>query len=116
MRRMWINQPSNQQKFHYLHGTNVLLAEDGTIYFLAGSTISQLIPTHVLSEGWIADNNSNWEKLKQLAGYVQDGSNETVKLFQDDATMSYFVKAGNKSHYGSCFEEALNKFYLKENL
>ena len=59
-------------------------------------------------------NSNCWLKLKQLAGYVQDGSDETVKLFQDDATKSYFVKVGDESHYGSSFEEALSKFEVRK--
>ena len=58
MKRMWINQPSNLQHFHYLHGTNVLAMDEpysnGTarIYFLSGSVISQNIPYNCLSNGW----------------------------------------------------------------
>ena len=36
--------------------------------------------------------------LKEQAGYVEDGSCQTVKFFQDDATRSWHIKAGNASY------------------
>ena len=59
---------------------------------------------------------NHWERLKKLAGYYQDSSDETITMFQDDATRTYHIKVGKESNYGNCFEEALNKFYLKEDL
>lgn len=35
-----------------------------------------------------------WRALKELAGYFQNGSQETVTLYQDDATRSCFIKVG----------------------
>ncbi len=56
LRRMWINQPSTLQEFHYLHGTNVLAKHEYgdtmRIYFLSGNVISQQISRSTLSEGW----------------------------------------------------------------
>ena len=31
------------------------------------------------------------ESLRELMGYVQNGSDETVSLFQDDATMDFML-------------------------
>lgn len=60
LERMWINQPSSLQPLHKLHGTNVIadLEEELhsnaiTIYFLAGSVISQRCTKNCLSSGWI---------------------------------------------------------------
>lgn len=53
-----------------------------------------------------------WEKLKELAGCVTNGSDTTIKMFQDDATRSYWIKVGERSNFGSSFEEALSKFEL----
>ena len=63
----------------------------------------------------ICRNSSCWIKLKELAGYVRNGSDTTIKLFQDDATRSYWIKVGNKSNYGKSFEEALSKFEVEED-
>jgi hypothetical protein len=37
--------------------------------------------------------------LREQCGYVEDGSNETVGIFQDDATKCWHVRVGSK-HYG----------------
>ena len=56
LRRAWVNQPSTQQPFHNLHGTNVL-AEDDTdlmarVWLLSGPVVSQQVPKSALSDGW----------------------------------------------------------------
>lgn len=38
---------------------------------------------------------ARWRALKELAGYLGDGSQETVTLYQDDATRSCFIKVGD---------------------
>lgn len=55
--RMWINQPSDLQPLHYLHGTNVLVQREANsdmyrAYFLTGDTISMHIGPTSLSAGW----------------------------------------------------------------
>ena len=57
----------------------------------------------------------NWNKLKKLAGYYQNATEEVVTLSQDDATRSYWIKVGKEANYGSCFEEALSKFEVRED-
>jgi hypothetical protein len=57
LRRMWINQPSTSQPYHYLHGTRVLAAPPNAftaqIFFLWGDTVSQEgFPEIALSPGW----------------------------------------------------------------
>lgn len=47
--------------------------------------------------------------LKRLMGYVQNGSSTSVTIFQDDATMDYFVKVGDKCYYGESLPEAIEK-------
>ena len=52
---MWINQPSNLQPLHSLHGENVLAISEGNnwrIYFLKGEVISMIAPRNTLSKGW----------------------------------------------------------------
>jgi hypothetical protein len=54
--RMWVNQPSEHQPLHHLHGVNVLAIteRDDTvlIYFLSGPVLCQQAPRSALSEGW----------------------------------------------------------------
>lgn len=46
-----------------------------------------------------------------LLGYVQDGSDQVVTLFQDDATMDWVVKTGQKSEHGRTLAEALRAHF-----
>jgi hypothetical protein len=48
------------------------------------------------------------KRLIDLAGYHQNGSDETVKLYQDDAARTYHVQIGNKSNYGHSFRQAID--------
>ena len=51
--RKWVNQPSNLQPHHELHGMEVLYDPDEKrIYFTSGNIISQQIDPSVLSDGW----------------------------------------------------------------
>lgn len=52
-----------------------------------------------------------WRALKKLAGYYQDGSQQTVKLYQDDALRSCFIEAGRKTYGtdGSSFNSAIDE-------
>ena len=54
---------------------------------------------------------ARWRGLKELAGYYQDGSQQTVKLYQDDALRSCFIEAGNKTYGtdGSSFDSAIDE-------
>lgn len=50
-------------------------------------------------------------KLRELLGYVENGTDTTVALFQDDATHNYIVKIGHikngKHYYGDSLELAI---------
>jgi hypothetical protein len=49
--------------------------------------------------------------LQRLMGYVQNGSDTTVSMFQDDATHTYHVKIGRAplgpTFWGSTMRDAL---------
>lgn len=59
LQRMWINQPSEFQPHHKLHGTKVLAVKETDkvhhIYFLSGPIISQQIESSALSLGWLTE-------------------------------------------------------------
>jgi hypothetical protein len=62
----------------------------------------------------VNDMNSNWEMLYTLLGSVRDGSDQSVKIYQDDATMNWFVNINDrKVYYGSSLAEALRKAVQK---
>lgn len=46
-----------------------------------------------------------------LLGYVQDGSDQVVTLFQDDATLDWVVKTGQKSEHGRTLAQALRAHF-----
>lgn len=57
-----------------------------------------------------------WMNLSKMCGYYQDGTGETVKLHQDDATRTCIISIGRgtltsklRSYYGSSFEGALRE-------
>ena len=52
--------------------------------------------------------------LKELMGYVQNGSDETVYLFQDDATMDFMLHVGNKTYWGLSLENVIEKAFEAE--
>lgn len=53
---------------------------------------------------------SRWRALREMCGYFQCGEDETVTLYQDDATRSCFIKVGKTVHGtdGSTFESILD--------
>jgi len=56
-----------------------------------------------------------WKGLKDLAGHLQDGSQTTVLLDQDDATRTAFIKVGQKYYsVDSCGFDAAIDAALKD--
>lgn len=53
--------------------------------------------------------------IRKLAGYVEDGSDTTVQIFQDDATRSWLIKAGKDSWHGSSLRDAIDAALNKSN-
>ena len=54
------------------------------------------------------------KSLRELMGYVQNGSEETVSLFQDDATMDYMLRVGKKTYWGLSLENVIEKSFEAE--
>lgn len=61
-------------------------------------------------------------KLSDLMGYVQNSSEITLKLYQDDATRTYHMKAisynGNElwSEFADSIQQLINKAWDKHGL
>lgn len=49
--------------------------------------------------------------IVNLLGHVEDGSDQTVTIFQDDATKTWSVKAGHVYQYGRTLAEALRAHF-----
>lgn len=62
----------------------------------------------------VKEQAENFRSIRKLMGYVQNGTETTVALFQDDATRGFFVKIGNASeakgatsYHGETLEQAI---------
>jgi hypothetical protein len=99
MQRMWINQPSQWDVLHKYHGTNVLMdtekRNDGfiAIYFLEGETVSMVIPSLALSQGWRSETGIfNAKGLAVLIKHLQQDEKEIEKLERElEARKKAFV-------------------------
>lgn len=49
------------------------------------------------------------DNLRDCLGYVQNGTNETVTICQDDATYEYVVKIGGRMYHSRSLSDALNQ-------
>lgn len=49
-----------------------------------------------------------FRKLRELCGYVENGSDTVVTIFQDDATRDWVCKVGNKRYWGRSMEAAID--------
>lgn len=47
------------------------------------------------------------DNLKRCLGYVENGTETTVTIYQDDATRSYIVRVGNRQYWGESLFQAL---------
>ena len=45
-----------------------------------------------------SDDSKRLRAIRELCGYVEDGSCESVTIFQDDATRDWFIMVGAKSN------------------
>lgn len=54
--------------------------------------------------------------LRKLAGYVENGTDTTVHLFQDDATKDWMVRVGKRwPDHGGSLREAIDAAIAKDN-
>lgn len=66
------------------------------------------------------DASDRLQSIRKAMGYVENGSDTTVKLFQDDATRDFIIKVGRDdfghSIWGNSFEAALSALakYVRE--
>ena len=55
-----------------------------------------------------------FDMIRNLMGYVENSSDVTLKLSQDDATMNYIVTGGSSGwEWGYSFEESIRKAFEK---
>lgn len=46
--------------------------------------------------------------INRLCGFVQNGSNEVLKIYQDEATRTWHVSRGNRAYWGDSLRQALD--------
>lgn len=46
-------------------------------------------------------------KMRQLAGYVENGTDCSVRFYQDDATHTWHVHVGQRGYYADSLEKAV---------
>lgn len=54
-------------------------------------------------------------KIRRLCGYVENGSEQTVKIFQDDATREWVIKAGRQMWHAPSFSQVVDQVELPED-
>lgn len=54
-------------------------------------------------------------QLREICGYVENGTDTTVRLYQDDATRSWHINIGiYKSYTGSTIKDVINNAYIDQ--
>lgn len=49
--------------------------------------------------------------LQKLCGYVENGSDTTVRIFQDDATRDWIIRCDDQSFYSNCLRGVLDEVF-----
>lgn len=57
---------------------------------------------------WRACPPERFEHIRELCGYVEDGSSTSVTISQDDATREWCVRVGKIAYYGGSLTAAFN--------
>ena len=88
----------------------VIMDEAGEGCDLSAGLIGENLTAVIMQIDQWRRRSEQFQMIVNLMGYVQNGTETTVKLFQDDATMDYHVVVGDKdSEWGRTLAEALAK-------
>lgn len=81
---------------HAIHGEMmVIMASSEAIYV----TKAQAMAFFGLVDSALALKAAKWDALMRAAGHLDNGSETTVTLSQDDATRTAFIKVGKQSYF-----------------
>jgi hypothetical protein len=58
--------------------------------------------------GMLLKDAERLKGLRKLCGYTQDGSQEYVSIYQDDATHTFVLRGGKKAFEGSSFKQVID--------
>ena len=88
----------------------VIMDEAGEGCDLSAGLIGENLTAVIMQIDQWRRRSEQFQMIINLMGYVQNGTDTIVKLFQDDATMDYHVTVGeNESEWGRTLAEALAK-------
>lgn len=88
----------------------VIMDEAGEGCDLSAGLIGENLTAVIMQIDQWRRRSEQFQMIINLMGDIQDGSDVTVKLFQDDATHTYHVAVGkNGSEWGNSLAEALAK-------
>lgn len=61
------------------------------------------------------EDAARWRKFRNVVGYVENGSDASVTLFQDDATKSWHLRVNNSTYsrkeFHGTLDEVLNEAF-----
>ncbi len=57
----------------------------------------------------LKEDAEKWRNLRNLCGFLGNGSQTTVTLYQDDATETVHLKVGQRSYFESSFERCIEQ-------
>ena len=88
----------------------VIMDEAGEGCDLSAGLIGEKLTAVIMQIDQWRRRSEQFQMIINLMGYVQNGTDTIVKLFQDNATMDYHVTVGeNESEWGRSLAEALAK-------
>ena len=88
----------------------VIMDEAGEGCDISAGLIGENLTAVIMQIDQWRRRSEQFQMIVNLMGYVQNGTDTIVKLFQDDATMDYHVTVGeNESEWGRSLAEALAK-------
>ncbi len=73
--------------------------------------IAELMTKFAAAKAELAACREDAARLKgllELGGYYQDGSHETIRLYQDECTRTFHVAVGKRNYYGPSWEQAID--------
>lgn len=53
------------------------------------------------------------KEIREMCGYVENGSDGYVKIFQDDATRTWCIEVSGKCYYGDTFNKAIDNAWAE---
>jgi hypothetical protein len=86
--------------------------KESGIHSSAASKVFDLLPKFKELER----NSNRFNTIRELMGYIQDGSHSTVTLYQDDATGCFTISVGNQHDYGSNFNSLVDSLRVEESI